>query len=78
VTAPLITAPGAYADIDAADYHRNPNLLPGPSLSSSGAKTLLGKSPFHFWYDSPLNPTARPRPTSLTSTSERRRTTLCC
>lgn len=52
---PLITAAGAYPDIDAADYHRNANLLPGPSLSSSGAKKLLSQSPFHFWYDSPLN-----------------------
>jgi hypothetical protein len=60
VTAPLITEPGAYEGIDAADYHRNPNLLPGPSLSSSGAKTLLSKSPLHFWYDSPLNPDRPP------------------
>lgn len=57
---PLITEPGAYPDITNADYHRNPNLLPGPSLSSSGAKTLLGKSPLHFWYDSPLNPDRPP------------------
>lgn len=56
MNAPLITEPGAYAGIDAADYHRNPALLPGPSLSSSGAKVLLNKSPFHFWHDSPLNP----------------------
>ena len=52
----IITAAGAYSDIDASEYHRNADLLPGPSLSSSGAKTLLGKSPFHYWYDSPLNP----------------------
>lgn len=52
----LITAPGAYPDIAAEDYHGNPNLLPGPSLSSSGAKTLLGQSPLHFWHSSPLNP----------------------
>jgi len=53
---PLITEPGAYLDIANEDYHRNPNLLPEPSLSSSGAKTLVAKSPFHFWYDSVLNP----------------------
>lgn len=53
---PLITAPGAYADIPAEDYHGNPNLLPGPSLSSSGAKALLSKSPLHFWHDSAMNP----------------------
>lgn len=52
----IITAPGAYPDIDNADYHRNADLLPGPSLSSSGAKKLLSQSPFHFWYDSPMNP----------------------
>ncbi len=52
----LITAPGAYPDIPAEDYHGNANLLPGPSLSSSGAKLLLSKSPFHFWHASPLNP----------------------
>jgi hypothetical protein len=34
----LITAPGAYPDIANEDYHRNANLLPAPSLSSSGAK----------------------------------------
>jgi hypothetical protein len=60
VTQPLLTQAGAYPDIDAADYHRNPNLLPGPSLSSSGAKVLLAKSPFHFFYDSPLNPDRPP------------------
>lgn len=54
--APLIAEPGAYPDIDIEDYHRNPNLLPGPSLSASGAKTIINKSPFHFWSDSPLNP----------------------
>lgn len=53
---PLITEPGAYADVAAEDYHGNPDLLPGPSLSSSGAKTILGKSPLHFWASSPLNP----------------------
>lgn len=53
---PLITEPGAYPDIDNTDYHRNPDLLPGPSLSSSGAKTILHKSAYHYWYDSPLNP----------------------
>lgn len=59
---PVISQPGAYADIDAEDYHRNPDLLPGPSLSSSGAKVLLGKSPLHYWFDSPLNPQRPPEP----------------
>lgn len=58
----LIEAPGAYSGIDAEDYHRNPDLLPAPSLSSSGAKTLLSRSPLHFWHDSPLNPERPPEP----------------
>jgi hypothetical protein len=56
---PLITTPGAYSNIGAEDYHRNPNLLPGPSISSSGLKTIIARSPRHYWFDSPLNP-ARP------------------
>lgn len=62
MNAPLITTPGAYPGIDMVDYHRNPNLLPAPSLSSSGAKKLLGQSPFHFWFDSPMNPDRPPEP----------------
>ena len=56
MTTPIITAPGAYEGISNRDYHRNPNLLPGPSLSSSGAKVILEQSPLHFWHNSPLNP----------------------
>lgn len=56
----IIEQPGAYPDISAEDYHRNADLLPGPSLSSSGAKKLLSASPFHFWHDSPLNPERPP------------------
>lgn len=60
MNAPLITAPGAYSGIDNEDYHRNPDLLPAPSISSSGLKTLLNRSPRHYWYDSPLNPERPP------------------
>lgn len=56
----VITAPGAYSDIDAAVYHRDPDLLPAPSISSSGLKTLLNRSPRHYWFDSPLNPDRPP------------------
>jgi len=56
---PIITEAGAYPDIAMSDYHRAPNLLPGSSLSSSGAKRIINQSAFHYWYDSPLNP-ARP------------------
>jgi hypothetical protein len=61
VNSPIITTAGAYLGIDEADYHRAANLLPGPSLSSTGAKRLLTKSPRHFWFDSPMNP-GRPEP----------------
>lgn len=60
MTAPLITAAGAYSDISNEDYHRNPNLLPGASISSSGLKTIQNKSPRHYWFDSPLNPNRPP------------------
>ena len=60
MNAPLIATPGAYADISAEDYHRNLHLLPAPSLSSSGCKTILNRSPFHFWFDSPMNPDRPP------------------
>lgn len=53
---PIITAPGAYNDIAIEDYHGNLDLCPAPSLSSSGIKVLLDKSPLHFWFNSPLNP----------------------
>lgn len=56
MTTPILTKPGAYLDVSNEDYHRNPHLLPGPSLSSSGAKRLLNQSPLHFFYDSPMNP----------------------
>lgn len=56
VSGPLITAPGCYPGISNEDYHRNPNLAWGPTISSSGLKTLLNKSPLHYWFDSPLNP----------------------
>jgi hypothetical protein len=60
VSGPIISAKGAYPDIPMEQYHRAPNLLPGPSLSSSGAKTLLGQSPAHFWWNSPMNPDRPP------------------
>ncbi|MEO0699733.1 MAG: hypothetical protein AAFY81_08445, partial [Pseudomonadota bacterium] len=60
MSGPLITNPGAYLDIRAEAYHRAPNLLPGPSLSSSGAKKIIAQSPYHFWHDSPMNPNRPP------------------
>lgn len=56
MTIPLISAPGAYPDIAMRDYHGCAHLLPGPSLSASGAKTIIERSPAHFWHESALNP----------------------
>jgi hypothetical protein len=58
MNAPLISAAGAYPGIDARDYHRR-EICPAPSISSSGLKTILRRSPRHYWHDSALNP-ARP------------------
>lgn len=55
-TTPIIAAKGGYEGIKPSDYHGNANLLPGPSLSASGAKLLLEKSPAHFWHASAMNP----------------------
>lgn len=54
----IITSAGAYAGIDGDVYHRE-EICPAPSISSSGLKTLLYRSPAHYWWDSPMNP-ARP------------------
>lgn len=43
-----ITKPGLY-DMPDEVYHNDPCFL--PSLSSSGAKMILNKSPYHYWYD---------------------------
>lgn len=49
----LITAPGVYAlDMDA--YHGQP--CDGPSISSSGLRTIWSKSPAHYFHESSLNP----------------------
>jgi hypothetical protein len=49
-----ITKPGCYADVPMADYHGQP--CDGPSISSSGLRTIFGKSLKHYFKDSPLNP----------------------
>jgi hypothetical protein len=56
----IISAPGAYPGIPMSQYHRAADLLPGPSLSSSGAKTILEQSPAHYWWDSAMNPERPP------------------
>lgn len=60
VRLPIITAPGAYPDIDGDLYHRV-EICDAESISSTGLKTISSKSAYHYWWDSPLNP-QRPAP----------------
>ena len=46
-----ITEPGLYHDVPERDYHADP--CPEPSLSSSVARTLFNRSPFHAWLEHP-------------------------
>lgn len=50
-----ISEPGAYPDIDGDIYH-SMEICDAPSISSTGLKTISGKSAYHYWYDSALNP----------------------
>ncbi len=50
-----ITVPGAYRDVPIATYHSG-HLCDGPSISSSGLRTIFAESPAHYWVNSPLNP----------------------
>jgi hypothetical protein len=51
----VISAPGCYDGIPAEDYHGR-ELCDAPSISSSGLKTIMDRSPLHYWWNSPLNP----------------------
>ena len=42
-------------DIDGDLYHSR-EICDAPSISSTGLKQISGKSAYHYWYDSPLNP----------------------
>lgn len=53
-----ITENGCYA-LSMADYHAQP--CDGPSVSSSGLRTLFSESPAHFWDESSLNPDRAPQ-----------------
>lgn len=57
----MITVPGIYRDITAASYHR-PDLTPSPALSSTGIRTLLNRSPLHFYHQhiDPKRPVHKP------------------
>lgn len=50
-----ISKKGVYS-LSMADYHGQPCI--GPSVSSSGLRTIFSESPAHFWVKSSLNPNA--------------------
>lgn len=50
----VITEPGAYQNVPMDRYHGQP--CDGPSISSSGLRTIFNKSLAHYWDLSPLNP----------------------
>lgn len=53
-TGQKITAPGCYVGMPMTAYHGQPT--DGPSVSSSGLRTIWAESPAHFWAKSSLNP----------------------
>jgi hypothetical protein len=50
-----ITKPGLVASVPMDSYH-GADLCDGPSISSTGLRTIFGDSPAHYWIGSPLNP----------------------
>ena len=53
-TGQTITAPGCFVGMDMARYHSQP--CDGPSVSSSGLRTIWAESAAHFFAKSSLNP----------------------
>lgn len=58
----LISEPGIYADIPIEKYHGD--LCVGPSISSSGLRTIFHESPRAYFRTSYLNPLRREKPAS--------------
>lgn len=52
-----ITKPGLYEGVPSLRYHGK-DLCAGPSISSTGLRTIFNRSPKHYWHTSPLNPNA--------------------
>ena len=50
-----ISQPGVFGSVPMALYHSG-ELCDGPSISSSGLRTIFTRSPAHYWATSPLNP----------------------
>lgn len=58
-TSGKISEPGVYA-LPIEVYHGQPTV--GPSISSSGLRTIWSQSPAHYFVDSALNPKRAPQP----------------
>lgn len=54
-----ITKPGIYSGVPIETYHGD--ICEGPSISSSGLRTIETKSPAHYWCTSALNPERVPQ-----------------
>lgn len=50
-----IAKAGLYSGVPSGVYH-GANLCAGPSISSTGLRTIFAKSPAHYWCTSPYNP----------------------
>lgn len=50
-----ITADGVYR-VSLDRYHNDLSLFDGPSISSSGLRTIFNQSAAHYWCTSPMNP----------------------
>lgn len=55
----LITEPCVVTGMPLEVYHDS--CCDGPSISSTGLRTIISKSPLHFWDSSPYNPQRAPR-----------------
>ncbi|MCX5569642.1 PD-(D/E)XK nuclease-like domain-containing protein [Kaistia nematophila] len=54
----VITSKGCYVDLDIERYHGQ--CTDGPSISSSGLRTIFIDSPAHYWKSSAINPNRIP------------------
>jgi hypothetical protein len=54
----VVGEPGAYRM--PLDYYHTQAVCPGPSISSSGLRSIAMESPWHFWAQSELNPARYP------------------
>lgn len=59
-----ISKPGIYSGVPLQGVYHTQSACIGPSISSSGARTIFYESPAHYFAGSDLNPKAEPRKTT--------------